>query len=79
VESLSTASGGKLLEWLDPRSVRIVVEDAGTAAPAVAKWAHERQVDLEETEPYLPPFDDVFVGLVSQLTNGDRVDEGEQA
>lgn len=69
-ESLTALSAGKSLEWLNRRSVRIVVNDAGTAGPAIVKWAQDNDVELEQTEPYLPPFDDVFVEIVSDLSNG---------
>jgi ABC-2 type transport system ATP-binding protein len=77
-ESLAAASSGKTLEWLDRRSVRIVVEDAGSAGPAVVRWAQGRHVELEETEPYLPPFDDVFVEIVSHLGNGEADERGDR-
>ena len=76
-ESLVSVSAGETLDWLDRRSVRIVVDDAGTAGPAIVKWAHERGVELEETEPYLPPFDDVFVELVANLSDVSAKDRGE--
>jgi hypothetical protein len=52
-----------------------VVEDAGDASPAIGAWATEKGLKLETAEPYLPPFDDVFVELVGRLNddepNGD--------
>jgi ABC-2 type transport system ATP-binding protein len=54
---------------------RLVVEDAGDASPAIGAWATEKGLTLETAEPYLPPFDDVFVELVGRLNddepNGD--------
>ena len=69
-ESLAALGVGRAPEWVDRRSVRIVVNDAGSAAPAIVKWAQDRNIELEETEPYLPPFDDVFVEFVSNPENG---------
>jgi len=66
VISLSELNDGKPMRWLDSRSVRITVEDAGAAGPALSRWADGRQLTLEKTEVFLPPFDDVFVELVSR-------------
>lgn len=77
-ESLAASSAGKSLKWLDRRSVRIVVNDAGTAGTAIVKWAQDNQVELEETEAYLPPFDDVFVEIVSDLSNGSDQTPGDR-
>jgi ABC-2 type transport system ATP-binding protein len=54
---------------------RLVVKDAGDASPAVGAWATERGLELETAEPYLPPFDDVFVELVGRL-HKDEADNG---
>jgi ABC-2 type transport system ATP-binding protein len=59
------------LEWLDSRSARAVVADAGTALPELARWADDRGIGLETAETYLPPFDDVFVQLIDALHGGD--------
>ncbi|HJQ95288.1 MAG TPA: ABC transporter ATP-binding protein [Acidimicrobiia bacterium] len=50
---------------------RLTVEDAGDASPALGAWATERGLELESAEPYLPPFDDVFVELVGRLHEGE--------
>jgi ABC-2 type transport system ATP-binding protein len=55
------------VQWIDSRTVRVVVEDAGAAAPRLTKWAEQRGMTLEKAESYLPPFDDVFVHLVDSL------------
>jgi ABC-2 type transport system ATP-binding protein len=55
------------VQWIDSRSVRVVVEDAGAAAPQLTKWAEQRGLTLEKAESFLPPFDDVFVHLVDSL------------
>lgn len=78
-ESLAGLGVGQAPQWLDRRSVRIVVSDAGTAGPAIVKWAQERHVGLVKTEPYLPPFDDVFVEIVSQTGATEPVSTGPQS
>ncbi len=62
------------LDRIDRDRVRLVVEDAETATSAIEAWAEQRGVELEKTEMYLPPFDDVFVELVSKLENGEETD-----
>lgn len=76
-EWLVSVSAGPTLTWLDRRSVRVVVDDAGSAAPAIMRWAQERGIELEETEPYLPPFDDVFVEIVANLSGLSAENRGE--
>lgn len=76
IASLKELTGGKPMEWLDARSVRLVVTDAGTAAPSISEWARAQHLDLEKTEAYLPPFDDVFVELVSKLERGSEDQDG---
>lgn len=53
--------------WLDYRTVRLTVDDAGTAGPEIAAWARDRDIEIEESEAYQPEFDDVFVELVDKL------------
>jgi ABC-2 type transport system ATP-binding protein len=67
VESLNEAIGARTLERLDPRTVRLVVDDAGTAGPAIARWGDHSGVPIEESEAYVPSFDDVFVAVVEKL------------
>jgi ABC-2 type transport system ATP-binding protein len=53
------------ISWLDDHSVRLVVEDAGAMAATVVEWAGAADLTIERSEPFLPPFDDVFVEIVS--------------
>ena len=62
------------LDRVDRDRIRLVVEDEATAMPAIEAWAEQRRVEVEKTETYLPPFDDVFVELVSKLQNGEESD-----
>ena len=48
----------------DINGVRLVVDQASTAIPALLEWCHQEYVTPESIEEYLPPFDDVFVELV---------------
>lgn len=67
LESLNQAVAGRTLERLDNHTVRLVVDDAGKAGPAIARWGEERSVTIEESETHVPSFDDVFVQVVQKL------------
>ncbi len=47
------------------RGLRLIVREAGRAMPALMDWASERGLTVDSMEEYEPPFDDVFVHLVS--------------
>ena len=55
-------------EWAEPDVVRVVVGDPETAREAISPWAEDRSLVITKAEAYLPPFDDVFVALVSKLS-----------
>jgi ABC-2 type transport system ATP-binding protein len=55
------------VDWMDSDRLRIVVDEAEAATTSVTAWADGRGLELTRTETYLPPFDDVFVELVSKL------------
>jgi ABC-2 type transport system ATP-binding protein len=48
------------------RTVRLVVDNAGIAGPALVEWGRTHAVNVKTVEEYLPPFDDVFVELIQQ-------------
>lgn len=77
VTSLGEAAEIRKLVWLDDHTIRISVDDAGSVAPSIVDWARQRQIDLEKTEAYLPPFDDVFVELVAPLDGQDNGSNGD--
>jgi ABC-2 type transport system ATP-binding protein len=47
-------------------SLRIIVDEASTAMPALLHWCKAQNLTVESIEEYLPPFDDVFVELVQE-------------
>jgi ABC-2 type transport system ATP-binding protein len=47
-------------------TLRLVVNDASTAIPALVEWSPAPDTTVESIHEYLPPFDDVFVELVKQ-------------
>ena len=52
------------LTGTDGRGARVVVEQAGTAAPRLQQFFSDRDVELEELREHVPRMDDVFVTLV---------------
>lgn len=52
----------------DVNGVRLIVDNASTAIPALLDWCHQEYVTTESVEEYLPPFDDVFVELVKDVS-----------
>ena len=68
VNRLVELTKAKRWENLTQGEYRLIVDDAGDAAADIGEWASSSGLTLEAVEPYLPPFDDVFVELVSRLT-----------
>ncbi len=66
-DALVAAIGATRSERLGATGIRLVVPDAGKAAPEVAEWASQDGRAVESIEPYSPPFDDVFVELMAQV------------
>jgi hypothetical protein len=44
----------------------LVVDEASTAIPDLMEWSSSRDISVESIEEYMPPFDDIFVELVSK-------------
>jgi ABC-2 type transport system ATP-binding protein len=51
-------------------TLQIVVNDTAEAMPVLLSWFKDRDIEVEKAGEYNPPFDDVFVSLVEQETNG---------
>ena len=75
LDQLAEAVSATKVERIGFREVRLVVADAGEASPQVTAWATEAQVEIESVEPYLPAFDDVFVELITKLTESPETAE----
>lgn len=45
-------------------AVRLTVDEASTAMPALMDWARDADIPIRSIEEYQPPFDDVFVQIV---------------
>ena len=75
LDQLAEAVSATKVERIGFSEVRLVVADAGEASPQVTAWATEAQVEIESVEPYLPAFDDVFVELITKLTESPETAE----
>ena len=60
------------------RQYEITVDDASTALPALMSWLDDHEIGVQSLEPFLPPYDDVFVKVVqdhraktAEANNGD--------
>ena len=54
---------------VDSNEVRILVDAAETALPALVDWCSSRNIPIESIQAYLPPFDDIFVTLIERVNN----------
>lgn len=45
-------------------SMRLIVDQAGTATPELMGWAQQQNIQVQAVEEYMPSFEDVFVELV---------------
>ncbi len=57
---------GKIEMHENDNGVRLIVDEASRAIPALLEWCRKEYVTVESIEEYLPPFDDVFVELVKE-------------
>ncbi|MGF1617807.1 MAG: ATP-binding cassette domain-containing protein [Acidimicrobiia bacterium] len=57
---------------IDDHSVRIVADDPGETVPRILEWGLENGVEIERAEAFAPPFDDIFVELVEQLSENNE-------
>jgi ABC-2 type transport system ATP-binding protein len=55
------------IKRLDETGLRLVVDHAGTAMPELLACCQGQQLSLEAIEEYLPPFDDDFVELITEV------------
>lgn len=72
IDRIARAAEAQKVQRLSENEVRLVVPDAGDASVAVTGAAVHAAVEIESVEPFLPPFDDVFVELVSRLDPGEE-------
>ncbi len=51
---------------VDENEVRVIVDEASTAIPAIIEFTNSKNIAVKSIEEYAPPFDDVFVHLVKK-------------
>jgi ABC-2 type transport system ATP-binding protein len=52
-------------------SMRVVVDQAGSAIPQLMDWTHQQDIQVKSVEEFTPSFEDVFVELVRpEVING---------
>jgi ABC-2 type transport system ATP-binding protein len=51
-------------EFIDERTVSVVVDDASTSIPALIEWCGEQQIAVDTIQEHSPPFDDIYVSLL---------------
>jgi hypothetical protein len=44
----------------------MTVDEASTAMPQLMRWSESNEIQIELIEEFVPPFDDVFVELVTR-------------
>lgn len=54
------------VDWDGRDKLRLMVDDAATATPAVTEVLHRRGTQFTALTPYLPSFDEVFIELVQR-------------
>lgn len=70
VERLAGVIDAIECDYQGARGLRLVVEEAAVALPALSAWLGDQDIGIEQAEEVLPPFDDVFVELVDRFRNG---------
>lgn len=58
------------IKYLNDTTLRLIVDEASIAMPAILEWCQGQSIKVESIEEYVPPFDDVFVELLQGETNG---------
>jgi ABC-2 type transport system ATP-binding protein len=53
---------------INENDLRITVDEAGTAMPALIEWANQEGITIESIDEFMPPFDDVFVKLIKRFS-----------
>jgi ABC-2 type transport system ATP-binding protein len=51
---------------MEEGELRITVEEASTAVPALMEWCSQKGIAVQSIEQYVPPFDDVFYEVVKR-------------
>ena len=66
IDALWALPSVKKVDWDGRDKLRLMVDDAATATPAVTEVLHRRGTQFTALMPYLPSFDEVFIELVQR-------------
>ncbi|NND03489.1 MAG: ABC transporter ATP-binding protein, partial [Acidimicrobiia bacterium] len=66
VDRIREASTAMDCQPVGVNGLRLVVEEAAIALPELSSWLGDNEIGIEQAEEWFPPFDDVFVELVSR-------------
>ncbi len=61
------------IKVIDDQVIEVIVDDASTAIPELVEACKGEGITVETIEPFLPPFDDVFVRLIEKENTRDQV------
>jgi ABC-2 type transport system ATP-binding protein len=61
----------------DPKSLKIIVDEASTAMPQLMRWAEHHGLTIALIEENVVPFDDVFVELMARAEEEDAKKQAE--
>jgi ABC-2 type transport system ATP-binding protein len=70
--ALRAVPGVRSLRWTDQGTLRLVVEEAPTATPAILRTLDEQGVVVQAVQPYEPGFDEVFMTIIGAGRAADR-------
>lgn len=73
VETLRRLDGVRAVRWLAFDQLRLTVDQAGLAIPAIMNALGQHGIEVEQVRESRPTFDEVFVKLMEQ-DDGDRTD-----
>ncbi len=73
VAQVTEVTSAMQCDYRGANGLRLVVDEAAVALPALSAWLSERNIPIREAEELVPPFDDVFVDLVNRYRNDEPV------
>jgi ABC-2 type transport system ATP-binding protein len=62
--ALRQVPGVRALRWTEQEKLRLVVDHAPTATPAIVQELQQRGIEVASVEPYEASFDEVFMKVV---------------
>lgn len=78
LRELPFVNDGKV-SHLPDRGLALVVDDASVALPKLVQWCQTENIEVESASEFIPPFDDVFVDLITQAEEAARIGLPEES